>query len=100
MTTPTPGKPYVGEPYDSEIEPLIGGRARVTVSGWGYWNVWLEVESYVHWKDKSDTALQPGECLRFATKLVVAAVVCWWKRLPGQVRGWPTSVRKIKEGRR
>jgi hypothetical protein len=77
----------MAEPYESGVAPTVGGGVRVSVDGWGYWNVWLEVESYVHWKDTADTALQPSESVGIAWRLVVAAAVCWWKRLPDQLRG-------------
>lgn len=77
---------YDGDPYSSGIEPVIGGGVGVSVSGWGWWSVWINVESYADSDAYADTALQPGEAIRFACRLVVAAVVCWWKRIPDQRR--------------
>jgi hypothetical protein len=74
------------DPYSSGIEPVIGGGVGVSVSGWGWWSVWINVESYADSDDCADTALQPGESISIAWRLVVAAVVCWWKRRPDQRR--------------
>jgi hypothetical protein len=74
------------DPYSSGIEPVIGGGVGVSVSGWGWWSVWLNVESYADSDDYADTALQPGECISVAWRLVVAAVVCWWVRIPDRWR--------------
>jgi hypothetical protein len=84
------------DPYDNTIEPIAGGEARVNVSGWGYWNVWLTVESYVDNGRHADAVLQPSECVSLARRLAVGAVVCWWKRLPDQVRGRLRSMRRMK----
>lgn len=69
------------DPYSSGIEPVIGGGVGVSVSGWGWWSVWINVESYADSDDYADTALQPGEAIRFGWRLIVAAVVCQWKRI-------------------
>ncbi|GLZ34845.1 hypothetical protein Lesp02_70320 [Lentzea sp. NBRC 105346] len=86
------------DPYDSDIEPVVGGRVRVNVSGWAYWSVWLDVESYVEWMGDTNTALQPSECIAVARRLIVAAVVCWWKRLPDQLRGRLRSMKEMRRG--
>ncbi|MET0235687.1 MAG: hypothetical protein ABW224_13670 [Kibdelosporangium sp.] len=79
------------EPFDSSVDPVIGGSVSVEVSGWGYWNVWVGVESY--YAGDASTALQPGECVSVAWRLVTAAAVCWYKRLPDQLRGRLRSAR-------
>lgn len=33
------------EAFRSSVEPASGGQVEIRVSGWGTWNVWLEVES-------------------------------------------------------
>ncbi len=74
------------DPYSSGVEPVIGGGVGVSVSGWGWWSVWINVESYADSDDCADTALQPGEAISMGWRLIVAAVVCWWKRRPDQRR--------------
>lgn len=74
-----------GEPYNSCVEPVIGGLVEVEVSGWGYWNVWISVESY--YSGDANTALQPGEAVGVAVRLVVGAVMPPRRSL----RSWPLS---------
>lgn len=58
--------------YDLSLEPQTGGEVEVAVSGWGWWNVWLTVGDYYDGK-RADVAVQPGEALRIAARLAVAA---------------------------
>ena len=89
---------YDGDPYSSGIEPVIGGGVGVSVSGWGWWSVWINVESYADSDDYADTALQPGEAIRFAGRLVIAGVVCWWKRIPGRWHNWKCKHEGTRRG--
>lgn len=66
------------EPFCADVIPEYGGNIRTEVSGWGTWNIWLGIESYVDGHDQ--TAMGPADALRVAWHLVLAAVVCAWKR--------------------
>ncbi|SER95927.1 hypothetical protein SAMN05216188_11890 [Lentzea xinjiangensis] len=69
---------YAGEPFSAGVAPEAGGEINVQVSGWGWWNVWIRVESYVDGFES--TVMDPPDALRLARYLVRAAVVCAWKR--------------------
>ncbi|MBP2341050.1 hypothetical protein JOF41_007304 [Saccharothrix coeruleofusca] len=69
--------------YASTVEPEAGGEVRVAVDGWGGWNVWVDVVGYHDVGSSADAALEPRTALGVARRLVVAAVVCWWRRKRG-----------------
>jgi hypothetical protein len=95
-TATAPQRRDYDDPYDTTVAPFAGGGVRVDVSSWGYWNVWLETESYVDWMGEAKAILQPGEAVSVAWRLVVGAAVSWWKRrLPDQVRGRLRSTRRV-----
>jgi hypothetical protein len=73
----TKKRPYA---FDTTVEPDIGGEVRVTVDGWGRWAVWLDVVPYESVGSHADAPLTPREAVRVAGRLVVAAVVCLWRR--------------------
>jgi hypothetical protein len=84
--------------YDLGMAPIAGGDVTVGVSGWGYWNVWLTVGNYIDEDDRSDAVLQPGEAVRVATRLAVAAFRVWRLRLPDRIRGRLRGRRAVSDG--
>ncbi|GAB2964166.1 hypothetical protein [Saccharothrix stipae] len=74
-------------PYESTVEPEVGGEVRVTVDGWGRWAVWVDVVPYEAVGTQASAPLTVRETLGVARRLVTAAAVCWWRARKDNHRG-------------
>lgn len=74
-------------PFESVVEPELGGEVRVMVDGWAGWHVWIDVTGYEDRAPTGDIPLDPRQAVRAAINLLKAAAVCWWHDRKGRGRG-------------